>query len=39
MIQELKNYLWHWPKAVIAGLAYGFPSGKLTLIGVTGTKG
>mgnify|MGYP001569279456 CR=1 FL=1 len=39
MIQELKNYLWHWPKAVVAGLAYGFPAGKLTLIGVTGTKG
>jgi UDP-N-acetylmuramoyl-L-alanyl-D-glutamate--2,6-diaminopimelate ligase len=39
MIQELKNYLWHWPKAVIAGLVYGFPSTKLTLIGVTGTKG
>ncbi|MBI5356122.1 hypothetical protein HZB78_00720 [Candidatus Collierbacteria bacterium] len=39
MIQALKNYLWHLPKAVIAGLVYGFPSRKLILIGVTGTKG
>ncbi len=39
MWQLLKNYLWHWPKAVIAGLVHGFPSRKLTLIGVTGTKG
>ena len=39
MLQVFKNYFWHWPKAVIAGFVYGFPSGKLTLIGVTGTKG
>lgn len=39
MIQELKNYLWHLPKAVISSAIYGFPAKRLILIGVTGTKG
>lgn len=39
MIQKLKNYFWHWPKAVAANLIYGFPARKLKIIGVTGTKG
>ena len=37
--QTLINSLWHWPKAVLANLYYGFPSGKLTIIGITGTSG
>ncbi|MBI2309966.1 hypothetical protein HYU89_03620 [Candidatus Collierbacteria bacterium] len=39
MLQLLKNYLWHLPKAIIANVIYGFPARKLSLIGVTGTKG
>jgi len=39
MIQTLKNYFWHLPKAVLVSLWYGFPAGKLTMVGVTGTKG
>ena len=39
MIQTLKNYLWHLPKAVVSSARYGFPAQKLTVIGVTGTKG
>lgn len=38
-IQVLKNYLWHLPKAMLASAWYGFPAKKLTVIGVTGTKG
>ncbi len=37
--QSLVNYLWHFPKAVLANLIYGFPSKKLTVIGITGTSG
>ncbi|OGY22021.1 MAG: hypothetical protein A3A65_03185 [Candidatus Chisholmbacteria bacterium RIFCSPLOWO2_01_FULL_49_14] len=33
------NRFYHLPKAVVANLIYGFPSRKLTVIGVTGTKG
>lgn len=33
------NRGWHFPKAVAANLLYGFPSRKLRVIGVTGTKG
>lgn len=39
MIQGLKNYLWHLPKAVFFSAWYRFPARKLTIIGVTGTKG
>jgi UDP-N-acetylmuramoyl-L-alanyl-D-glutamate--2,6-diaminopimelate ligase len=35
----LVNHLWHLPKAVLANLYYGFPSKKLTVIGITGTSG
>jgi UDP-N-acetylmuramoyl-L-alanyl-D-glutamate--2,6-diaminopimelate ligase len=38
MIQKLKNY-YHLFIAVIANIYYGFPSRKLTVIGVTGTDG
>ena len=38
-IQKIKNIFWHYPKNIIANLAYGFPSRRLTLIGVTGTDG
>jgi len=31
--------LWHFPKAVLAGLFYGFSAKKLIVIGVAGTKG
>ncbi len=30
---------YHWLLGCLAALFYGFPSGKLTVIGVTGTKG
>lgn len=36
---KLVNAAWHFPKAVLANLLYGFPAKKLTVIGVTGTKG
>src|SRR3990167_3797602 len=39
MWQLFKNYFWHLPKAVFFSAWYGFPSRKLTIIGVTGTKG
>lgn len=37
--KNLKNYLWHFPKAVIANIVYGFPARKIKVIGVAGTKG
>jgi len=37
--QQLKNYLWHLPKAFFNNLKYGFPAKQLTLIGITGTDG
>ncbi|MBU1085089.1 MAG: Mur ligase family protein [Candidatus Beckwithbacteria bacterium] len=33
------NNLWHLPIAILANLCYGFPSRKLTIIGITGTSG
>lgn len=39
MVQSIKNYLWHLPKSVFASVWYGFPAKKLTIVGVTGTKG
>jgi len=39
MIQKLKNYFYHLPKAILANFIYGFPSRKLFVIGITGTKG
>lgn len=39
MIQTVKNYLWHLPKAMIASMIYSFPTTELVVIGVTGTKG
>lgn len=38
-IQTLKNIFWHLPKNIFLNIIYGFPSKKLTLIGVTGTDG
>ncbi len=38
MIRTLKNFF-HLFEAVVANLYYGFPSRKLTVIGVTGTDG
>lgn len=37
--QWLVNLLEHWPIAILANLTYGFPSKKITVIGVTGTDG
>ena len=37
--QQLKNYLWHYPQNLLANILLGFPSRKLTLIGITGTDG
>jgi UDP-N-acetylmuramoyl-L-alanyl-D-glutamate--2,6-diaminopimelate ligase len=37
--QVLVNFCWHLPKAILANLVYGFPSRKLTIIGITGTSG
>jgi len=39
MFQKLKNYFYHLPKAILANFIYGFPSRKLFVIGITGTKG
>ncbi len=36
---EVVNTLWHLPRAILANLQFGFPSNKLIVIGVTGTKG
>lgn len=38
MLRSLKS-LYHFAVAVVANLWFGFPSGKLTVIGVTGTDG
>lgn len=35
----LVNAAWHFPKALLANLLYRFPAKKMTVIGVTGTKG
>lgn len=35
----LVNSLWHLPKAIIANYIFGFPSRKLSIIGITGTSG
>lgn len=37
--QSVKNCLWHWPQAVLASVAFGFPGRQLKIIGVTGTNG
>lgn len=37
--QRLINIFWHLPLAVLANIKYGFPSKKITVIGVTGTDG
>jgi UDP-N-acetylmuramoyl-L-alanyl-D-glutamate--2,6-diaminopimelate ligase len=39
MVQKLKNILFHLPKSIFYNFYYGFPSKKLTLIGITGTDG
>ncbi len=38
MIRGLKG-LYHWLEALVAAIRFGFPSRKLTVIGVTGTDG
>lgn len=37
--QNSINNFYHLPKAFLANIVYGFPSKKLTVIGVTGTDG
>ena len=37
--QKFINLVWHLPQAVLANVVYGFPSRKLTVIGITGTSG
>lgn len=39
LVQKTKNTFWHLPKAIFFNLLYGFPSRKLTIIGITGTDG
>lgn len=39
MFQKLKNIGFHLPKSIFYNLKFGFPSKKLTLIGITGTDG
>lgn len=39
MVQKIKNVLFHLPKSFFYSAKYGFPSKKLTLIGITGTDG
>lgn len=38
-LQAKKNNFYHLPKAVVANIFNGFPTKKLTVIGVTGTDG
>lgn len=38
MLQKIKNY-YHLLEAILANVRYGFPSRRLTVIGVTGTDG
>lgn len=37
--QKIINTFWHLPVAILANIIYGFPSRKLTVVGVTGTDG
>lgn len=37
--QPLKNIFWHFPQAVLANMAYGFPARRIKVIGITGTNG
>lgn len=37
--ENLVNYLYHFPKALLAVLYYGYPAQNLQVIGVTGTDG
>ncbi len=37
--QKAINIFWHLPLAILANIKYGFPSKKITVIGVTGTDG
>ncbi len=37
--QWVINYFYHLPLAILANIFYGFPTRKLTVIGVTGTDG
>jgi UDP-N-acetylmuramoyl-L-alanyl-D-glutamate--2,6-diaminopimelate ligase len=37
--QKIKNELIHLPKGLFYNIKYGFPTKKLTLIGITGTDG
>lgn len=37
--QKLINLFYHFPKAVLANIVYGFPTKKLKVIGITGTDG
>ncbi|MFA9262482.1 MAG: UDP-N-acetylmuramoyl-L-alanyl-D-glutamate--2,6-diaminopimelate ligase [Undibacterium sp.] len=37
--QKVKNYAYHWPLAIAANVAFGFPSRGMMVIGVTGTNG
>ena len=39
LFQKVKNIFWHLPLAYFYNVYYGFPSKKLTLIGITGTDG
>ncbi len=39
MVQKIKNVLFHLPKSYFYNFRYGFPTRKLTLIGITGTDG
>lgn len=39
MRQQLINWFWHLPAAVLANVIYGFAGRKLTVIGITGTSG
>jgi len=39
MIRKLKNLFFHLPQSIFWNIYFGFPSRKLTLIGVTGTDG
>ena len=39
LLPDFILYWYHWKLALLGALVYGFPSKKLKVIGVTGTKG
>lgn len=39
LLQRFLLPVWHWSRAVVANIRYGFPARGMTVIGITGTVG